>query len=388
MAASRNAGRGERAILGRWGRRRSLASTRGFALLTALAVCGGLACAHQPTVAYAPDELRSVVTHRWSAVSKRVTLPEVEVPYALDAEWAERARRLAGNGTPRDRAQRLAHALTDPRVLGLRYDSAVTAAALPTLEAGVGNCLALTSVFVGLARAAGLRAYYLKASERQREASQEAGFIVSTDHIAAVVETGTGVAAFDFAGEITRYRRFGILSDIQALAHHYNNLGFQEIREAEEAGEPTPWDRVEGHFVAATWLDPQFALAWNNLGIVHARLGDQERAIRYYREALERDDRLGAPYHNLGLQYQARGELRAAVRAFREAVRREPDNPFLHLRRGMALYEAGRLEEAATVFERAIVLGAPDARSWLDRTRRALREERRAALLGEPTPAL
>jgi len=42
----------------------------------------------------------------------------------------------------------------------------------------------------------------------------------------------------EFDGEISDYRTFRIIDDVEALAHYYNNRGYELIHEAREAGRP------------------------------------------------------------------------------------------------------------------------------------------------------
>ena len=66
------------------------------------------------------------------------------------------------------------------------------------------------------------------------------------------------------------------LSDIEATAHFYNNLGYELIHLATLKGEPIDWTEAKANFEIATRLAPDFEGAWNNLGIANSHLGNYE----------------------------------------------------------------------------------------------------------------
>jgi tetratricopeptide (TPR) repeat protein len=75
---------------------------------------------------------------------------------------------------------------------------------------------------------------------------------------------------------------------------------------------------------------------------------------------LEYQPNLPEAHYNLGLVYAQLGEHNKAIRAFREAIRYRPSYVEAHASLGAALLETGRQEEARAAFERVIAL-APDS---------------------------
>ena len=255
-----------------------------------------------------------------------------------------------------DAARIIIDAVTDENIFGIEYVSTATAPADETVVRGYGNCLALTSVFIGLARGVGLEAYYIDASNRVNDIRREEEIIVDSGHIAAVTRTERGWTMVDFAGELPNYRTFRVIDDLTVLAHYYNNRGYEIIDEATRSGEEVAWDQVRRNFDIATKVRPDFSLAHNNLGVLSAQAGEDEAAERAYRAAIVADPEFAAPYHNLGNLKLSQGDLDSAVSAYDEAIRIKTKNPYLHYHRGVALYRKGALEDAAAAFERAISL--------------------------------
>jgi tetratricopeptide (TPR) repeat protein len=158
--------------------------------------------------------------------------------------------------------------------------------------------MGLTSLLVGLARGVGIPAYYVDAS-RNPERRTEVEVNVVAGHIGAVVYTKEGPLIVDFTGELMRGYRYRRMSDLEAAAHYYNNLGYELIHRAEEAGQPIPWQEVSRQFARATRIAPGFARAWNNLGVASVRLGQFDRAERSYQQALRLEPGLDSPRLNL-----------------------------------------------------------------------------------------
>jgi Tfp pilus assembly protein PilF len=304
-------------------------------------------------IAYTPAELRAEAQRR--VMNARPG--EIVVPFQVSPELVQRAHILTRYvRSEYETAKVLIDAVTNEKQFGVEYEAAATASAEETVTRGYGNCLALTSVFIGLARGVGMEAYYIDASDRVNDIRREEAMIVDSGHIAAVTRTERGWTMVDFAGELPNYRTFRVIDDLTALAHYYNNHGYELINAANRMGEPVPWDEVRRSFDIATKVRPDFALAHNNLGVLNAQAGLDEAAERAYLAAIEADDDFAAPYHNLGNLRLSHDDLDGAIEAYDAAISIRKKNPYLHYHRGIALYRRGDLEEAADAFERAIGL--------------------------------
>ncbi len=338
-----------------------------LAVMLALSALGSaIGCASTHRLAYRPDELRAEV--RRSA--PELDPADIVVPYEISPAHAELARRLVRGVTAEsDRVRALAGALLDPYSLGLRYVPSVTTDAEETLRQSRGNCLALASVFIGLARAVGLEAYYVDASVKEHETRYvDDGTTVNEGHLTAMVKTPIGNIGLDFsrAGKVSWYR---VLDDVEALAHFYNNRGFEQMDRAESAGEPVDWVAVERDFKRAVQVLPSFARAWNNLGLAASRLGHRDEAVRYYRTAIAQDPKLAAPHNNLGSLHLAVGEFEAALAELEAAAKLDPSGSHIQYNLAVALLQRGDRDGARQALERAVALRGdyPQAEAMLSR---------------------
>ncbi len=327
--------------------------SRSFLALGLGLVLAGGGCAGASRLAYRPDELRAEVARRAPAIPPG----EVVVPFEITEAQAEMARAAAGKlESVEDRVRALVSAMYDPRFFALRYGGNATASAQDTLQAHEGNCLALASVFIGLARALGLQAYYMDASTRVHEPRYGAdGMTVSAGHVTAVVRSGDDDIGLDFA-QLGRIRWYRVLDDVEALAHFYNDRGFDLVEQSDGSGSPEVWTRAAHDFRRAVAVMPGFAPAWNNLGIADSRLGQVREAIEDYRRAIAHDARLAAPWNNLGWLYLQVGDGAAADEALEAAARLEPDGPHIQYNLALARLRQGDRTGARRAVERALEL--------------------------------
>ncbi len=325
-----------------------------FGSATALAVPLALSACATARLAYDPAALRHEIALRAPAIPAQ----EVVVPFEIDETAAARARALVAHAHSDEAKVRLLVAsIFDPAAFGISYAENVTATAAEALQRHEGNCLALASVFVGLARATGLRSYYIDASTRVHETRLgDDGLTVNEGHVTAMVETSAGKIGLDFGhlGKIAWYR---VLDDVEALSHFYNNRGFELVDDARVRGVPIDWSQAEHQFRLAVEVTPGFARAWNNLGIAAAHLGRREEAIAFWRESIRRAPALPAPRNNLGALYLETGSDRAALETLEAAARLPESGPDVHYNLALARLRHGDRAGAVESLRRALRSG-------------------------------
>lgn len=299
--------------------------------LWALAATG---CFTPPERALAPDVLRREVSRR----APEVAFDDVPVLFEVQRDVIERLRRET-RGIPNDaeRLERVVALLQDPLAFGLRYEWAATRTADEALARGGGNCLSLSSVLVGVARGLGMRAYYAETLEIDSDWSSDLELSVAAGHIAVLVSTTRGRAYVDFSGTISEARHFRPISDLEALAHFFNNRGYELLHLAMRAGGEPPWEEALADFELASRIAPGFAQAWNNVGLAQRRLGRHDQAESAYRRALELQENLLSAQLNLAALHVADGALESALERLDAADRLAPHHPGVDRLRALAL---------------------------------------------------
>jgi len=323
--------------------------SRPLSIAVAFAILGASGCATRQ-LTYAPGDLRAEIAKRAPGIPP----DEIVVPFEVGEAEQKVAREAVGDTLSRyEQVTRLVGALFDPEAFGLRYASGITGDARETLRRHEGNCLALASVFVGLARSIGLEAYYIDASTRVHEIRHaEDGMTVNSGHVTAMVIAGDVKFGLDFArlGPIVWYH---VLDDVEAVAHFYNNRGWELVYLARERGETVDWEAAARDFRRATQVLPSFAMAWNNLGLAVASAGRDDEAAVLYREAIRRDPRLAAPRNNLGSLQLRAGENEEALHTLEAAAGLSTSGPHVLYNLAVARLRTGDRSGAVAALRRA-----------------------------------
>jgi hypothetical protein len=323
---------------------------------------------------WTPEALRAELEER---------LPEGEtdlvVPYAVAGKAIVKAHNaVRWQRTRRSKIDALIEAMFSARHFGLEYRPGETLSADETLRRGGGNCMSLASVFVGLARGIGMPAYFVDVSGFVDDELRQSGdVVVRAGHITGVVETGTGAVALDLGLHLRPYGLHRRLDDIEATGHYYNNRAHDVLMRAHAARGPVPWSEVAREFLNAIRVDPEMALAWNNLGVALARQGKNEEALLSYEMAARLDERIASPELNAGLLLLGEGRADQAVVVLREALRRDETSTRARYHLAVALAQSGQIEEALRVAaplgssprERLLVTRLEGKRRYYERSR-------------------
>lgn len=129
-------------------------------------------------------------------------------------------------------------------------------------------------------------------------------------------------------------------------------------RASEWESDPAQWEDAVEAYRRVVALDPTYAAAWNNLGLLLHRLGRYEDARRAYATALERDTDLCEAAYNLGSLSDDLREVEEAIGWYRRALELAPDYADAHFNLASTLARAGRGAEAARHWQRYLDLDA------------------------------
>ena len=144
-----------------------------------------------------------------------------------------------------------------------------------------------------------------------------------------------------------------------------NNLGTLYLLMGE-------WDRAIACFQEAVgdmlYTTPQFA--YNNMGYAYFKKGDYDKAIKSYKRALSSSRSYTIAHSNLAQAYAAKGELEAAVAAYKQAILYFPKDPVAHLELGKLYLKMGKKKEAKeeldlTIWAAPMAIQANEARELL-----------------------
>src|SRR5579862_1476117 len=320
---------------------RSLASRACGALLAAGCLLGAGACRSTSLNVGADLELQQELRARG------VDPASVTVPWRLNAEmrqWVHHA--VPDNLGNEERLQKLLSALLGSDGLALVYKAGTTSTAQEVFASHQANCLAFTSIFVGMAREVGVPVFYLDVGDIEKF-ERDGNLVIESGHITAGYGSGTQLRILEFTPlSAPSYRQIHRISDQTAVALYYSNRGAELLRGGSD-GEALGW------LQKAVALDPELARAWINYGVALRRTGNAAGAEAAYRKALEDDPASVAAYQNLAALLFVAGRGREAGELMALSGKLDSRNPFNYLALGDVSLGQGRIEEARRYYRRA-----------------------------------
>lgn len=310
------------------------------AFLTPLATCSALLWSAMPLHASEPAD----------ATGQLAADDELIIPFELDEALSDRARRLAPEGhTSLRRLRWIARALLDPQQIGVREDLTRTPTAVEAFATRRANCVGFACLFVGLAREAGIPAFFVMVEDLGRSRQQN-GLQVAEGHLAAAYGPPNKLRIFDFAGETDgSLYRVSPVTDLTAMALFYSNRGVESMLDNRDR-EAVRWLR------RAVALDPSLASTRINLGVALRRAGDFAGAERAYQGALKIDPGAAAAYRSLAALLRLRGRTREAQTLLADAKRFKTEDALHYLSLARRHLETGEVDEARSLYRKALDL--------------------------------
>lgn len=152
-------------------------------------------------------------------------------------------------------------------------------------------------------------------------------------------------------------------------------------RASEWDDDPERWEAAVDAYERVVAVDPDYAAAWNNMGLLQHRMGHYERAGECYRAALRVDPTCTQAAFNLGSLAEDLGDFPTAVTWYRRALEMDPDYADAHFNLAGVLGKMGRSDAAAVHWRRYLELdmGSP----WSQIARSHLEEGAGADAEGE-----
>ena len=120
-------------------------------------------------------------------------------------------------------------------------------------------------------------------------------------------------------------------------------------------------------YAEAIRLKPDYAEAYNNRGILKAKLGRHDDALADYDEAIRLKADHARPYYNRGILKAKLGRYEDALADYAEAIRLKPDYARAFYNRGVAKAKLGRHDDALADYAEAIRLKPDYAEAYNNR---------------------
>lgn len=276
------------------------------------------------------------------------------VPNKISDQLHQIAKQVARPGWSKQyQAKQLAFKLLASDELGITYTHNCNYSAQEVFENRKANCISYTNLFVGMARSIGINAEYAEVTEVESY-SKVGDTVVYNSHVCAVVFKGPNHYLIDFSLRPHKnYHFWRALSDLEAAAVFYNNIGAQKYLEEDHP------DRIKEaltYFYMARKLAPTLPQVYNNLGVIELNQNNILEAEKYFRTALERRPGYFAAYSNLGSLYLTRGELDNALTLYKVAVESSPENKYAFHALARLQIRKGYNKEAERSLRKALAL--------------------------------
>ncbi|HEX5814056.1 MAG TPA: tetratricopeptide repeat protein [Methylomirabilota bacterium] len=188
--------------------------------------------------------------------------------------------------------------------------------------------------------------------------------LVESDRVRFDPHTGQTVLDLDAGHLETAARATLVTGLVRPLQPPVEQAETWFERASEWDADPAQWEDAIDAYRRVVAIDPGYAAAWNNLGLLLHRLGRYDEARNAYAAALTASATCAEAAYNLGSLSEDTGDVEEAIRCYRRALEVAPDYADAHFNLAGALARAGRGEEAVAHWQRYLDLdaGSPWAR--------------------------
>lgn len=257
-------------------------------------------------------------------------------------------RTVAYASTDRQRLINLEQTVSHPGGLGIAYDPQATLRVSEAFRTKRGNCLALSLLFVAMARSIDIDARFQEV-EVEPYWRQQNGVVFSQRHINVVGDLRRERYVLDFyqAQPGQKLRPMRLMTDKEAFGQFYNNKAAEALAARDER-------RAFANFQRALNLAPEISWIWSNAAVLYRRLGEEDQAEKFLRHALYLDPSNTAAMATLGAILETRGASAEAARLKRKARSARERNPFYWFSEAEKLRAAGKADGALDALDKAI----------------------------------
>ena len=263
---------------------------------------------------------------------------------------------IAPHARGQGRQRALIDALYKRGQLKLEYDAAMTRNAAQAFDARAGNCLSLVIMTAAFAKEMGLQVHYQSAYTDETW-SRSGDLLFRSGHVNVTlggrfIDAGSGQDPTRFTVDFLppdelRGLRTRAISEDTVIAMYMNNRAAESL--ADERLDDAYWWARE-----AIVRSPDFASAYNTLGVVYLRHGERQVAEQVFLRVLEREPANTRALANLAQVAEQLGHAAQAQALRQQLARLEPHPPFHFFHLGRAAMQRGDYAAARELFAKEV----------------------------------
>jgi len=193
---------------------------------------------------------------------------------------------------------------------------------------------------------------------------EEGRLLVQSDRVRFDPRTGQTVLALD-TGSLTEAAAATLVTGlVRPLEPPAQQAETWFERASEWDADPAQWKDAIDAYRRVVAIDPSYAAAWNNLGLLLHRMGRYDEAREAYDTAVAQDSDCAEAAYNLGSLAEDQGDVDAAIAHYRRALEVSPDYADAHFNLAAALARSGHSGDAVMHWQRYLQLdsGSPWAK--------------------------
>jgi tetratricopeptide (TPR) repeat protein len=149
--------------------------------------------------------------------------------------------------------------------------------------------------------------------------------------------------------DITYYKQWLNLSECSSYPKIINEMDFEALQYCNLGSawlEKGKLEKALAYYKRAIQINPRYAPAFNNLGVVYAKKGLYDKALMNYKKAQSLDPEYTAVHMNLGIAFVKLCEYEEAKKYFDKVLEMDPKNKKAGHYKAVALRRAGKKDEA------------------------------------------
>ena len=125
-------------------------------------------------------------------------------------------------------------------------------------------------------------------------------------------------------------------------------------------------DRSIEAYQNAIFLKPDYTECYNNMGVVLKNKGKLDKAIEAFQKAILLSPNYPEAYNNMGNTLKTQGNLDEAIEAFQKAILLRPNYPETYINMGAVLQDQDKLQDAIEKYEKALSIKPNSAEAYIN----------------------